>query len=93
VTALGQTISNPVSLGHRISGLIAADNSIVPGESGGPMLNRMGEVVGMNDAYELAGTDRTPTGVGFAVPISAALHGAHALLLRHQQATQLDTRA
>jgi S1-C subfamily serine protease len=93
VTALGQTISNPAIPGHRISGLIAADNSIVPGESGGPMINRVGEVIGVNDAYQLTGTDHTPTGVGYAVPIATALHFAQTLLLHHQQAAQLDTRA
>ena len=36
VTALGQSISNPALPGHRISGLIAADNSIAPRESGDP---------------------------------------------------------
>lgn len=80
VTALGQSISNPALPGHRISGLIAANNSIAPGESGGPMLNRAGEVIGMNDAYQLTGTDHTPTGLGYAVPLPTALRAAHTLL-------------
>lgn len=80
VTALGQSISNPALPGHRISGLIAANNSIAPGESGGPMLNRAGEVIGMNEAYQLAGADHTPTGLGYAVPLRTALRAAHTLL-------------
>lgn len=89
VTALGQSISNPALPGHRISGLIAANNSIAPGESGGPMLNRAGEVIGMNDAYQLTGTDHTPTGLGYAVPLRTALRAAHTLLT--QTSTNPDT--
>ena len=34
----------------------------------------------MNDAYQLIGTDHTPTGLGYAVPLRTALRAAHALL-------------
>jgi S1-C subfamily serine protease len=85
VTALGQTISAPALPGHRMGGLIAADNSILPGQSGGPMLNRAGAVIGMNDAYQLTQTGGSPTGIGYAVPISTALHVAHTLLAHHNK--------
>ncbi len=75
-----------------MSGLIAANNSIVPGQSGGPMLNKKGEVIAVNDAYQLTGPGGAPTGVGYAILIGTALHAAHTLLA-HNHHVQLETRA
>ncbi len=46
---------------------IQVDVNIKPGNSGGPLLNARGEVVGINNAYMGPGT-----GIGFAIPINRA---------------------
>lgn len=68
-------LNNSVTLGivsglHRTldqnyTGMIQTDASIQPGNSGGPLLNLSGEVIGVNTAIEGQGT-----GIGFAVPAS-----------------------
>ena len=49
---------------------IQTDASINPGNSGGPLINAMGEVVGVNSAiYSQSGGN---VGIGFAIPIDLA---------------------
>jgi S1-C subfamily serine protease len=56
--------------GHQISSLIQTDAPINQGNSGGPLANINGEVIGINTAiYSPA---QTHTGLGFAVPINVA---------------------
>jgi S1-C subfamily serine protease len=93
VTALHQTI--PTTTGststRQLTGLIEADNGIVPGQSGGPMVDRHGEVVGVNDAYRMTAAEGAPTGIGYAVPIATALRSAHTLLAQHFHESEADT--
>ena len=53
-----------------LHGLIQTDARINPGNSGGPLLNTLGQVIGINDAIEspIEGS----VGVGFAIPINDA---------------------
>jgi serine protease Do len=54
----------------RWQDLIQTDAAIFPGNSGGPLFNARGEIVGMNVAMLDAGRGE-PAGIGFAVPINA----------------------
>ncbi len=54
--------------GSTLTGLIQTDANIQPGNSGGPLLNSSGQVIGINTA-----TEGTGTGIGYAVPASTAL--------------------
>ena len=58
----------PSRKGHSISGVLQTDALIGPGNSGGPLLNAAGQVVGINTAIQISPTwDRRTT--GFAIPI------------------------
>ena len=63
--------------GQRLEGLIQFDAAVNPGNSGGPLLNRYGQVVGIVTALaspseQNAQSIGTFTGIGFAVPIDTA---------------------
>ena len=53
-----------------ITGMIQTDASMNPGNSGGPLLNSLGQVIGINTSIETSVNGAT--GVGFAVPINTA---------------------
>ena len=59
-------------LNRPITGLIQTDAAINPGNSGGPLLNSLGEVMGINTAIQTSADGSTGTGIGFAVPINTA---------------------
>jgi len=59
--------------GTSLAGLIQFDAAVNPGSSGGPLVNGKGETVGIVVALANPTTAGTFIGVGFAVPITAAL--------------------
>ncbi len=57
---------------QRLRGLIQIDAAVNPGNSGGPLLNRDGQVVGIVTAILNPTEDDVFIGIGFAVPITVA---------------------
>ena len=58
--------------GDRLEGLIQFDAAVNPGNSGGPLLNRNGQVIGIVTALANPSEQNSFTGIGFAVPITTA---------------------
>jgi S1-C subfamily serine protease len=62
----------PQGSDQRISGLIQIDAAVNPGNSGGPLLNRYGQVVGIVTGLVNPTDQDVFIGIGFAVPINVA---------------------
>ena len=58
--------------GKTLRGLIQFDAAVNPGNSGGPLLNRGGQVIGIVTALANPGRSDAFIGIGFAVPIGGA---------------------
>jgi S1-C subfamily serine protease len=61
---------------------IQTDAAINPGNSGGAVVNGNGEVVGISTAIATDGDSEANAGVGFAIPVDAAMEVATALVDR-----------
>jgi len=67
VSGLDRTISAPN--GFTVAHAIQTDAAVNPGNSGGPVLDASGKVIGIVDQIATNGSSDTSSGVGFAVPI------------------------
>jgi S1-C subfamily serine protease len=65
----------PPGTNQTIEGLIQVDAAVNPGNSGGPLLNRYGHVVGIVTGIINPTDESFFVGIGFAVPIDAAAGG------------------
>jgi serine protease Do len=76
VTSLGANIDADDDLtgsSEQLTGLIAMAAPLRPGDSGGPVVNGAGQVIGLNVAASVNYRLGAPTGKGFAIPINRAL--------------------
>ena len=63
--------SFPLANGRTLAGMIQFDAAVNPGNSGGPLLNRNGQVIGIVTGLANPSGDNF-IGIGFAVPIGTA---------------------
>jgi S1-C subfamily serine protease len=80
VSAVQRRIEAPnnLSIGH----VIQTDAALNHGNSGGPLLNAQGQVVGVNAQIETGGTSQGNVGIGFAIPINT-VRDVVAQLIKH----------
>ena len=71
VSATGRSIDT--GNGYTIDGLIQTDAAINQGNSGGPLVDLAGEVIGINSLIvRNSGTGAVAEGLGFAIPVNTA---------------------
>jgi S1-C subfamily serine protease len=73
VSGLGRAVT--ADDGQELGDLVQFDAAVNPGNSGGPLLNDRGEVVGIVTALANPSDDAEFIGIGFAVPILTAVGG------------------
>jgi S1-C subfamily serine protease len=69
VSALDREIQSPSN--RTIRGVIQTDAAINPGNSGGPLLNSLGQLIGVNTAIYSPSGDSA--GIGFAIPVNTVI--------------------
>lgn len=67
ISSLNRTLPSRVS-GHEMKSIIQTDAALNPGNSGGPLLDTSGRMIGMNVA--IATKSGQNAGAGFAIPIN-----------------------
>ncbi len=77
ISNLNRNISQ-LGVSHKRLNLIQTDAAIHPGNSGGPLLNSEGEVIGINTLIHSG----PGAGLGFAIPINEAIKIASQLTLK-----------
>jgi S1-C subfamily serine protease len=70
VSALQRRLTAPS--GFAIENVIQTDAALNPGNSGGPLLDASGRVIGINSQIATGGAGSGNVGIGFAVPVNTA---------------------
>lgn len=66
ISALGRSIQSPTQ--HIINGVIQTDAALNPGNSGGPLLDKDGRLIGVNTA--ITSPHGGSVGIGYAIPVN-----------------------
>ncbi len=77
VSALDRSIQTDAS---SLTGLLQTDAAISSGNSGGPLVDARGTVIGMNTAVASSNGQNQASNIGFAIPIRSALNVAANLM-------------
>ncbi len=71
ISSLNRTLESKSSKGRMIKSVIQVDAALNQGNSGGPLFNSSGDLIGMNTAIASANQQTAQnSGVGFAVPVN-----------------------
>jgi S1-C subfamily serine protease len=81
VSGIGRSIPISAGIGYSIPNAIQTDAAVNPGNSGGPLLNTRGEMIGMNTAI-LSGKNPF-SGIGFAIPSNTITKIVPILIEKH----------
>lgn len=73
------TVSDDRGGSESLTGLIETNAAVQPGDSGGPLMNADGEVVGMDTAASV-GNGQAATAAGYAIPINEAMSIAEQIM-------------
>ncbi len=82
VSAIHRSISALTANLYNVVDAIQTDAAITHGNSGGPLLDARGLVIGLNAQIRSASGTGNDTGIGFAIPINAAKHSVAQLIAR-----------
>jgi S1-C subfamily serine protease len=82
IGGLGRRIPGPQ--GGELEDVIQTDAAILPGNSGGPLLDSSGRLIGVNTA--VAGDSGRWTGIGFAVPVDVVNEVVPRIIRGHEPA-------
>ncbi len=72
ISALDRESPGDTASGRPVRGMLQTDAAVNPGNSGGPLFNAAGEVIGINTSIENPTGQRVFVGIGFAVSSNTA---------------------
>lgn len=76
ISGIGREVRSPI--GRPISNTIQTDAAVNPGNSGGPLLNSSGKMIGMNTA--IFSPTGASAGIGFAIPVDTVQYIVETLI-------------